>query len=69
MFGFSIQKLAILIIIVVTVWYAFKIFGKRRELRDKESNYTNNRQLQIIFLISVLGIIVVAIIWAIKTYF
>ena len=69
MFGFSIPKLAILIIIVVTVWYAFKIFGKRRELRDKESNYTNNRQLQIIFLISALGIIVVAVIWAIKTYF
>ena len=69
MFGFSIPKLAILILIVVTVWYGFKFFGKRSELRNQESTYTNNRQLQIIFLISLLGLIVVAIIWATKTYF
>lgn len=37
MFGFSLQKLLVLVAIIVAVWYGFKWVGRLQEARDAEA--------------------------------
>ena len=71
MFGFSLPKLAVLIAIVLSVWYGFKILGRRRVSNNQRSNNLkekNGKQLLVLILIAFLGVIFVAIIWGVKHY-
>ena len=37
MFGFSLQKLIVLVAIVVAVWYGFKLVGRLQEARKADA--------------------------------
>ncbi|SVE58507.1 uncharacterized protein METZ01_LOCUS511361 [marine metagenome] len=69
MFGFSLPKLAVLIAIVLAVWYGFKILGRRRVLNNQRANNVkgkNGKQLLVLIFIASLGVIFVAIVWGVK---
>ena len=71
MFGFSLPKLAVLITIVLAVWYGFKILGRRRDLNNQRANNVrgkNGKQLLALILVAFLGVIFVAIVWGVKHY-
>ena len=71
MFGFSLPKLAVLIAIVLSVWYSFKILGQRRVLHNQRANNVkekNGKQLLAFIFVAFLGIIFVAIVWGVKHY-
>ena len=71
MFGFSLPKLAVLIAIVLAVWYGFKILGRRRVLNKQRANNVkekNGKQLFALIFIAILGVIFVAIVWGVKHY-
>ena len=71
MFGFSLPKLAVLIAIVLAVWYGFKILGRRRVLNNQRANNIkekNGKQLFALIFIAILGGIFVAIVWGVKHY-
>jgi len=71
MFGFSLPKLAVLIAIVLSVWYGFKILGRRRVLNNQRANNVkekNGKQLFALILVAILGVIFVAIVWGVKHY-
>jgi len=71
MFGFSLPKLAVLIAIVLAVWYGFKILGRRRVSNNQRSNNLkekNGKQLLVLILIAFSGVIFVAILWGVKHY-
>ena len=44
MFGFSLPKLAVLIAIVLSVWYGFKILGRRRVLNNQRANNVKEKK-------------------------
>tara|TARA_Y100000780_G_C13620447_1_gene392318 strand:- start:267 stop:485 length:219 start_codon:yes stop_codon:yes gene_type:complete len=71
MFGFSLPKLAVLIAIVLAVWYGFKILGRRRDLNNQRANNVkekNSKQLFALIFVAILGVIFVAIVWGVKHY-
>ena len=71
MSGFSLPKLAVLIAIVLAVWYGFKLLGRRRVLNNQRANNVkgkNGKQLLVLILIAFLGVIFVAILWGVKHY-
>ena len=71
MFGFSLPKLAVLITIVLAVWYGFKILGRRRDLNNQRANNVkekNSKQLFALIFVAILGVIFVAIVWSVKHY-
>ena len=71
MFGFSLPKLAVLIAIVLAVWYGFKILGRRRALNNQRANNIkerNGKQLFALIFIAILGVIFFAIVWGVKHY-
>ena len=71
MFGFSLPKLAVLIAIVLAVWYGFKILGRRRVLNNQRANNVkekNGKQLLVLIFVAFLGVIFVAIVWGVKHY-
>ena len=71
MFGFSLPKLAVLIAIVLAVWYGFKILGRRRVLNNQRANNVkekNGKQLFALIFVAFLGVIFVAILWGVKHY-
>ena len=71
MFGFSLPKLAVLIAIVLAVWYGFKILGRRRVLNNQRANNVkekNGKQLIALIFVAILGVIFVAIVWGVKHY-
>ena len=71
MFGFSLPKLAVLIAIVLSVWYGFKLLGRRRGLNNQRANNVkekNAKQFFVLIFVAFLGVIFVAIIWGIKHY-
>ena len=71
MFGFSLPKLAVLIAIVLAVWYGFKILSRRRILDNERANNVkekNGKQLFALIFVALLGIICLAIVWSIKRY-
>ena len=71
MFGFSLPKLAVLIAIVLSVWYGFKILGRRRVLnnqRAKNVKEKKGKQLLPFIFVAFLGVIFVAIVWGVKHY-
>jgi len=71
MFGFSLPKLAVLIAIVLAVWYGFKILGRRRVLNNQRANNVkekNAKQLFALIYVTILGVILVAIVWGVKHY-
>ena len=71
MFGFSLPKLAVLIAIVLAVWYGFKILGRRRVLNNQRANNVkekNGKQLFALIFVTILGVILVAIVWGVKHY-
>jgi len=71
MFGFSLPKLAVLIAIVLAVWYGFKILGRRRDLDNQRANNVkekNGKQLFSLIFVAILGVIFVAILWSVKHY-
>jgi prolipoprotein diacylglyceryltransferase len=71
MFGFSLPKLAVLIAIVLAVWYGFKILGRRRVLNNHRANNVkekNRKQLFALIFVAILGVIFVAIVWSVKHY-
>ena len=71
MFGFSLPKLAVLIAIVLAVWYGFKILGRRRVLNNQRANNVkekNGKQLLAFIFVAFLGINFVAILWGVKHY-
>ena len=71
MFGFSLPKLAVLIAIVLAVWYGFKILGRRRDLNNQRANNVkekNGKQLFALIFVAILGVIFVAIVWSVKYY-
>ena len=71
MFGFSLPKLAVLIAIVLAVWYGFKILGRRRALNNQRANNVkgkNGKQLLVLIFVAFLGVILVAIVWGVKHY-
>ena len=71
MFGFSLPKLAVLIAIVLAVWYGFKILGRRRDLNNQRANNVkekNCKQLFALIFVAILGVIFVAIVWGVKHY-
>ena len=67
MFGFSIAKFALLIVIVIAVWYGFKLLDKKRKFRDQQYNQ-KKRQPNILLLITIAGLIIVGIIWGLQRY-
>ena len=71
MFGFSLPKLAVLIAIVLAVWYGFKILGRRRVLNNQRANNVkekNGKQLFALIFVAILGVILVATVWGVKHY-
>ena len=71
MFGFSLPKLAVLIAIVIAVWYGFKLLGRRRVLNNQRDNIVkekNGKQLLVLMFVAILGVIFVAIAWSVKNY-
>ena len=71
MFGFSLPKLAVLIAIVLTVWYGFKLLDRRRVLNNQRANNVkekNAKQLFSLIFFAILGVIFVAIVWGVKHY-
>ena len=71
MFGFSLPKLAVLIAIVLSVWYGFKLLGRRRVLnnqRAKNIKEENGKQFFALIFVAILGVIFVAIVWSVKHY-
>ena len=71
MFGFSLPKLAVLIAIVLAVWYGFKILGRRRDLNNQRATNVkekNSKQLFALIFVAILGVIFVAIVWSVKHY-
>ena len=71
MFGFSLPKLAVLIAIVLAVWYGFKILGRRRVLNNQRANNIkekNGKQLIALIFVAILGVIFVAVVWGVKHY-
>ena len=71
MFGFSLPKLAVLITIVLAVWYGFKILGRRRDLNNQRATNVkekNSKQLFALIFVAILGVIFVAIVWSVKHY-
>ena len=71
MFGFSLPKLAVLIAIVLAVWYGFKILGRRRVLSNQRANNIkekNGKQLFALIFVAIFGVIFVAIVWGGKHY-
>ena len=71
MFGFSLPKLAVLIVIVLAVWYGFKILGRRRVLNNQRANNVkgkNAKQLLVLIFVAFLGVIFVAIVWGANHY-
>ena len=70
MFGFSLPKLAVLIAIVLAVWYGFKILGRRRVLNNQRANNDKDKgkQLFTLIFVAILGVIFVAIVWGVKHY-
>ena len=71
MFGFSLPKLAVLIAIVLAVWYGFKILGRRRVLNNQRANNIkekNAKQLFALIFIAILVVIFFAIVWGVKHY-
>ena len=71
MFGFSLPKLAVLIAIILAVWYGFKILGRRRDLNNQRANNVkekNGKQLFALIFVAILGVIFVAIVWGVKHY-
>ena len=71
MFGFSLPKLAVLIAIVLAVWYGFKILGRRRVLNNQRANNVkekNGKQFFALIFVAFLGVIFVAIVWGVKHY-
>jgi len=69
MFGFSLPKLAVLIAIVLAVWYGFKILGRRRVLNNQRANNVKEKiakQSLVLIFVALLGAIFVAIIWGVK---
>ena len=71
MFGFSLPKLAVLIAIVLAVWYGFKILGRRRVLNNQRANNIkekNGKQLLVLIFVAFLGVIFVAIVLGVKHY-
>ena len=71
MFGFSLPKLAVLIAIVLAVWYGFKILGRRRVLNNQSANNVkekNGKQLFALIFVAILGVILVATVWGVKYY-
>jgi len=71
MFGFSLPKLAVLIAIVLAVWYGFKILGRRRVLNNQRANNVkekNGKQLFVLIFVVIFGVIFVAIVWGVKHY-
>ncbi len=69
MFGFSLPKVAVLIAIVLAVWYGFKILGRRRVLNNQGTNNVkgkNGKQLLVLIFVASLGVIFVAIVWGVK---
>ena len=72
MFGFSLPKLAVLMAIVLSIWYGFKILGRRRVLNNQRANNVKgkySKQLLIFIFVASLGVIFVAIVWGVKHYF
>ena len=69
MFGFSFPKLAVLIAILVAVWYGFKTLGRRRELTNQlggDLRKQNRKQWpEQLFLVASIGLIVVAMVWGV----
>ena len=72
MFGFSFPKLAVLIVIVATVWYFFKATGRRRDLNEvaiKNGKIKRKSRLpQIIWLILLISLITLLLFWGLKPY-
>ena len=72
MFGFSFPKLAVLIAIILVVWYGFKFLGQRRELSEaaiKSGKIKQKSRLpEILWIIASIGFIAVAIIWGLKQF-
>ena len=71
MFGFSLPKLAVLIAIVLAVWYGFKLLDRRRVLNNQRANNIkekNGKQLFALIFIAILGVIFFAIVWGVKHY-
>jgi len=72
MFGFSFPKLAVLIAIILVVWYGFKFFGQRRELSEvaiKSGKIKQKSRLpEILWIIASISFIAVAIIWGLKQF-
>jgi len=71
MFGFSLPKLAVLIAIVLSVWYGFKLLGRRRVLNNQRANNVkekNGKQLFALIFVAILGVILVATVWGVKHY-
>ena len=71
MFGFSLPKLAVLIAIVLSVWYGFKLLGRRRVLNNQRANNIkekNGKQLIALIFIPILVVIFFAIVWGVKHY-
>ena len=71
MFGFSLPKLAVLIAIVLAVWYGFKILGRRRDLNNQRANNVKEKkgkQFLALIFVAFLGVIFVAIVWGVKHY-
>ena len=71
MFGFSLPKLAVLIAIVLAVWYGFKILGRRRVLNNQRANNVKEKkgkQFLALIFVAFLGVIFVAIVWGVKHY-
>ena len=73
MFGFSLPKLAVLIVIIAAVWYIFKAIGRRRDLNEvaikKGKIIKKSRLPQIIWLILLISLITFLLIWGLKPYF
>jgi prolipoprotein diacylglyceryltransferase len=71
MLGFSLPKLAVLIAIVLAVWYGFKILDRRRVLNNQHANNVkekNGKQWFALIFVAILGVICVAIVWGVKHY-
>ena len=71
MFGFSLPKLVVLIAIVLSVWYGFKLLGRRRVLNNQRANNVKEKKgkrLLAFIFVAFLGIIFVAIVWGVKHY-
>jgi len=72
MFGFSLPKLVVLIAIVLSVWYGFKILGRRRVLNNQRANNVKEKkgkQFLVFIFVAFLGVLFVAILWGVKHYF